>query len=111
MSHTQTSYMPRNNSIKTITDPLLEPYFIIKDDYCFTVNERIIPNGDHFRSKRGGTEYCKAQGYYPNLKQALLKIINEKIFTEGDTKSLEELINRLLRIETEIKEYINGSKI
>ena len=36
-------------AITVITDPLLEPYYITKDDLCYTVNERIIPNKDHFR--------------------------------------------------------------
>ena len=37
-------------SLTTISDPLMEPYFITKDEMCFTVNERITPNKDHFRS-------------------------------------------------------------
>ena len=39
-------------SITVISDPLMEPYYITKDDLCYTVNERITPNKDHFRSIR-----------------------------------------------------------
>lgn len=38
-------------SITVISDHLMEPYYITKDDLCYTVNERITPNKDHFRSK------------------------------------------------------------
>lgn len=103
--------MSRKSSITIISDSLLEPYFISKDDYCFTVNERIIPDGKHFRSKKGGKEYHKAQGYYPSLKQALYKIVQEKIYIGGDIKSLENLIEKLLTIKKEIKNYINESTI
>ena len=43
--------------ITTISDPLLEPFYIQKDEMCYTVIERIIPNGDHYRTKNGGKEY------------------------------------------------------
>ena len=43
----------------------MEPYYIQKDDMCYTVNERITPNKDHFRTVGKGKEYSKPQGYYP----------------------------------------------
>lgn len=103
--------MPKTNSIKTISDPLLEPFFITRDDYCFTVNERIIPNKAHFRSKEGGKEYFKPQGYYPKLEQALVKIAELKIYTEKELNSLQKLINKYLDIQIEIKTFINESKV
>ena len=49
-------------SLTTISDPLMEPYFITKDEMCFTVNERITPNKDHFRSKGNGNRVFKTSG-------------------------------------------------
>ena len=34
--------------ITTISDPLLEPFYIQKDEMCYTVIERIIPKWRSF---------------------------------------------------------------
>jgi len=95
-------------AITTITDPLLEPYYITKDDLCYTVNERIIPNKDHFRSKGNGKEYAKPQGYYPDFGSAIIKISNELRHTKREYDSLSEYIEEYRLIETNIKNYTNG---
>lgn len=95
-------------SLTTISDPLMEPYFITKDEACYTVNERIIPNKDHFRSKGKGTEYSKPQGYYPEFRQALEKVAKEKLHTRKEYNSLFEFLNEFKSIETNIKNYTDG---
>ncbi len=95
-------------SLTTISDPLMEPYFITKDEMCYTVNERIIPNKDHFRSKGNGTEYSKPQGFYPEFQQALTKVAKEKLHTRKDYESLFEFLNEFKLIETNIKNYTDG---
>lgn len=95
-------------SITTISDPSMEPYFITKDDVCYTVMERIIPNSDHFRSKGKGKEYTKPQGYYPEFKQALEKVTRCKLNTRKDYDSLTEFLNEFKTIETNIKSYTDG---
>jgi len=97
------------SQITTIEDPLLEPYFITKDETCFTVHGRVIPDGKHFRAKKGGKEYSKPQGYYPNLEQALDKISRERVYSE-DTMDLNKIIENITSIQKELKEYINGGK-
>lgn len=95
-------------SITTISDPLMEPYFITQDDVCYTVMERITPNENHFRSKGKGTEYAKPQGYYPEFKYALEKISKCKLNTREDYNSLNEFLNEFKQIENNIKEYTDG---
>jgi hypothetical protein len=95
-------------SLTVISDPLLEPYYVTKDDMCYTVNERIIPNEDHFRSKGKGTEYSKPQGYYCNFKQALEKISNEKLHTKKEYSSLQTFLQEFKTIENNIKNYTDG---
>jgi hypothetical protein len=95
-------------SLTTISDPLMEPYYITKDELCFTVNERITPNKNHFRSKGEGTEYSKPQGYYPEFQQALTKVAKEKLHTRKDYESLSEFLNEFKLIETNIKNYTDG---
>ena len=92
----------------TISDPLMDPYYITKDELCFTVNERITPNKDHFRSKGEGTEYSKPQGYYPEFQQALHKIAKEKMHTRKSYETLNEFISEYKLIETNIKNYTDG---
>tara|TARA_R100000734_G_C3312070_1_gene103011 strand:- start:675 stop:995 length:321 start_codon:yes stop_codon:yes gene_type:complete len=94
--------------ITTISDPLLEPYYIQKDEMCYTVVERITPDKDHFRSKGGGTEYAKPQGYYPNFDQALEKVSREKLHTKKDYNTLKEFLNEYKLIENKIKSYTDG---
>lgn len=101
--------MPKTKkNTTTISDPLLEPFYISKDDMCYTVNERITPNEHHFRSVGKGTEYSKPQGYYPDFKSALEKITKEKLHTRKDYKDLIEFLNDYKEIETNIKQYTDG---
>tara|TARA_R100001591_G_C4259006_1_gene159215 strand:- start:186 stop:506 length:321 start_codon:yes stop_codon:yes gene_type:complete len=95
-------------SITVISDPLIEPYYITKDDLCYTVNERIIPNKDHFRSKGKGTEYAKPQGYYASFELALVKISEELMHTKRNYDSLSEYIEEYRIISNQIKEYTDG---
>ena len=95
-------------SLTVISDPLMEPYYITKDDLCYTVNERITPNKDHFRSKGNGIEYAKPQGYYPNFDQALQKVATEKLHTKKEYNSLNEFLNEFRAIENKIKSYTDG---
>ena len=95
-------------SITTISDPLLDPFYITKDDVCFTVYERIEPNKNHFRSKGNGKTYAKPQGYYPNFEQALQKIAQEKLHTRKDYESLDSFLTEFKLIKTNIKNYTNG---
>ena len=92
----------------TISDPLLEPYYITKDDMCYTVNERITPDSEHFRTVGKGKEYSKPQGYYPNFSQALKKVSEEKLNTGKDYESLREFLDEFKLIQTKIKNYIDG---
>jgi len=95
-------------SLTTISDPSMEPFYITKDELCYTVNERIIPNKDHFRSKGNGTEYAKPQGYYPEFQQALVKVAKEKLHTRKNYETLSEFLNEFKLIETNIKNYTDG---
>jgi hypothetical protein len=97
----------KGKSITLIEDPRLEPYFITKDETCYTVNERIQPNSNHFRSKGGGKEYSKPQGYYASFERALIKISEEKLHTKGDFSSVDEFLEKFKQISNQIKSYTN----
>jgi hypothetical protein len=94
----------KRKSIQTITDPLLEPYFITKDEYSFAVKQNVTSNADHFRSKGNSKTYEKSLFYYPHFADALQKIAKLKA-ENGDFDSLEVYIKNYELISNQIKIY------
>ena len=97
----------KRKSIQTITDPLLEPFFITKDEYSYTVKQNVTSDASHFRAKGKAKTYEKSLYYFANMDQALQKIANLKSDI-GNFDSLEEYINNYLKISTNIKNYTDG---
>jgi hypothetical protein len=94
-------------SIQTITDPLLEPFFITKDEYSYTVKQNVTSDASHFRSKGKSKTYEKSLYYFTNLGQALNKIANLQADLK-DIDSLKEYINQYTQISNNIKKYTDG---
>jgi len=97
----------KRKSIQTITDPLLEPYFITKDEYSYTVKQNVTSDASHFRSKGNAKTYEKSLYYYAKLEQALQKKASLQVSTEN-YDSLKEYINDYMKISTNIKNYTDG---
>jgi hypothetical protein len=97
----------KRKSIQTITDPLLEPFFITKDEYSYTVKQNVTSDASHFRAKGKAKTYEKSLYYFANFEQALQKIANLKADMEN-FDSLEEYINNYIKISTNIKNYTDG---
>lgn len=99
----------KRKSIQIIKDPLLEPYFITKDEYSFTVKEMVKSDANHSRSKGGSKIYEKSHYYFPKFEQALQKIA---LLKSGTTNfnSLDNYIENYLKISNQIKSYTNGIK-
>jgi len=98
----------RRKSIQVITDPLLEPFFITKDEYSYTVKQNVTSNASHFRAKKGTPKtYEKSLYYFTRFEQALQKIANLKA-DEENFDSLEEYINNYIKTSTNIKNYTDG---
>jgi len=97
----------KRKSIQTITDPLLEPYFITKDEYSYAVKEIVKSDSDHFRSKGTSKTYEKSLYYYANFSQAINKIAILKSEKE-DFSSLEKYIENYQLITNQLKNYTDG---
>ena len=97
----------RRKSIQTITDPLLEPFFITKDEYSYTVKQNVTSDASHFRSKGKSKTYEKSLYYFPTFGSALNKIAELKAGVDN-YDSLEEYINNYTKISTNIKNYTDG---
>tara|TARA_Y100001973_G_C5195094_1_gene333654 strand:+ start:91 stop:402 length:312 start_codon:yes stop_codon:yes gene_type:complete len=94
-------------SLTLIEDAAMEPYFITKDENCYTVNQRIQSNADHFRSKGKSKEYTKALTFHANFGQALNRITQDKLHTKEHYTTLDSFLNEFRTIENNIKNYIN----
>ena len=97
----------KRKSIQTITDPLLEPFFITKDEYSYAVKEMVKSDSDHFRSKGKSKTYEKSLYYYPEFGQALAKIANLKS-TKGNFSGLKKYLENYESISNQIKNYTDG---
>ena len=74
-----------SKKIINITDPLIAPYFIQKDEYSFTVMH--------------GTSFC---GSYATLESALKKIIDFKLLDELQLVTLSEYILKYKELQEKI---------
>jgi Tfp pilus assembly protein PilF len=97
----------KRKSIQTITDPLLEPFFITKDEYSYAVKEMVTSDSNHFRSKGKSKTYEKSLYYYPEFGQAISKIADLKC-QKGDFNNLAEYIENYKSIKNQIKNYTDG---
>jgi len=97
-------------SIQIITDPTLEPFFITKDEYSYTVKQNVTSNSSHFRSKGNSKTYEKSLYYFPTLGQAINKI-SELQMGEDNYTSLKEYITEYTQIQNNIKNYTDGIRV
>ena len=94
-------------SITTIEDPILNPYFITKDDHCYTVNIKVESDKDHFRSKCKSKTYSKSISYHARFDQALRWISDEQLHIKKKL-DLSEFLTQFKNIRNNIKEYTDG---
>ena len=97
----------QRKSIQTITDPVLDPFFITKDEYSYTVKQNVTSDASHFRSKGKSKTYEKSLYYYPQFNQALNKIAELKAGLD-DYSSLKNYIENYNEISNQIKNYTDG---
>ena len=97
----------KRKSLQIITDPLLEPFFITKDEYSYAVKEMVESDSDHFRSKGKSKTYEKSLYYYSEFGQAINKIAELKS-QKGNFNNLEKFLNNYKSISNQIKNYTDG---
>jgi hypothetical protein len=96
----------KRKSIKTITDPLLEPYFITKDEYSYTIKMNVTSDSTHFRAKGKTKTYEKSLYYYPTISQTLMRI-SELQSNDKDYTKLSEYIENYNQITINLKHYVD----
>lgn len=90
------------STLKIITDPILEPYHIVLDQYCFILQETITPDANYTSS---GKKYTKPVGHYTQLVSCLETVAKQKANSKSYS-TLKEYINEYKQIVESLKESV-----
>jgi hypothetical protein len=81
-------------SYTIIKDPVLEPFFLSKDEYCYTVYEIVTPDPKNLEKGSKGKDYQKALGHYTKLSHALNCIAKVKLDHKKEYNSIKSYIQQ-----------------
>jgi hypothetical protein len=92
----------------TIKDPILEPFYIGKDNYCYTVYEVVTPDAKNLEKGSKGKIYEKPIGHYSKFATALECAAKAKV-ANGDQvySSVKEYIESWNEIQEQIKQLLD----
>jgi hypothetical protein len=92
------------SNLCTIKDPLMEPFYIVKDATNFTVMERSVATRGFGGGEASGKETEKVIGYYSNFANAIRRISKEKFYqNQGEYETIQEY----LTLGTQLKKEWN----
>ena len=99
-----------NPAYATIKDPLIEPYFIQKDRYNFTVMERVTPTVGFAGKEAKGKELERPIAYLSSFKSALWRVSQLKFkSTKGEFNSIKEYIDEWDKVKKGMDSLLNKS--
>ena len=100
----ETKLPKKRKSIQTIRDPRLDPYFITKDEYSYTIKQTITSDATHFRSKGKSKTYEKSLYYHSSMGEALKKI-SQLQCDRQDYNDLDNFLTEYKKVAEKIKSY------
>ena len=101
-----------NDNYCTIKDPLMEPYFIQKDRWNYTVIEKSTSTRGFAGKEATGKEKEKVIGYYSTFSNALYKISKLKFYNaKGEFNSIQEYVEAWKEVRTGLKTMLNKIEI
>ncbi len=89
----------KTDSITIISDPLIEPFYISKDPYCYTLFESV-------NSSESDKQYQKSVGHYIDFGSCLKVIAQLKAEKKESFSSIKEYINEWNKRKIEFKTLI-----
>ena len=92
-----------SNSI-TIRDPFLEPFYIMKDTYCYTIMEDATPDQRYTDSTK---KLQKTLGYYSSFGACLKRIAGLKTSNKKEYATIMEYLAEFKAVETQINKLVN----
>jgi len=101
--------LKKRKSTQLITDPLIEPFFITKDENSFTIKHKVRSDSTHFRSKGINEDYIKIISFHSTFPSTLNKIGKLKADLE-DHVSLQSYVDAYTLAEEQMQEFINKNE-
>lgn len=90
-----------------IKDPLIEPFFIAKDNYCYTVYELVQPDPNHWKSNKNGKTYYKAHSHHSSFSSCLRNIALRKTDMKKEYESISDYIKNWEDVQGKINQLTN----
>jgi hypothetical protein len=90
-----------SSGASVIKDEVLEPFFISRDNYCYTVYENIKS------SETPGNVYLKTHGHFSDLEPCLKSIAKMKIHKKKEFSSLKEYIGEWVEIQEQFNKQLS----
>jgi hypothetical protein len=101
-----------NEFVSTIKDPLIEPFYIQKDKYNFTVFEVTKPTRGFAGGQVTGNNLEKFVGHYTSFTNALKSISKKKFYNnQNNYNSIKEYMNDWELLRDGIESLINKIEI
>jgi hypothetical protein len=91
------------SSITVITDPLIEPFYIVKDMYCYTIQEDVSPKTNNRESK----PYTVSHGHYSSFGNTLKGIAFLLTNKDKEYHSIKEYLEYFNKIQNQISKLLN----
>lgn len=98
---------PSLSNTTIIRDPKIEPFFISKDAYCYTIFKTVTPDIRYTEGNKPGKDYVKPLGHYSSFASCLRALAKEKVDNNQSYDSIQEYIQTFKSLETSIKELLN----
>jgi len=98
---------PSLSNTTIIKDPKIEPFFISKDAYCYTIFKTVTPDIRYTENNLPGKDYVKPLGHYSSFASCLKALAKEKVDNNQSYDSIQEYIKTFKNLETSIKELLN----
>jgi len=98
---------PSLSNTTIIRDPKIEPFFISKDAYCYTIFKTVTPDIRYTEGNKPGKDYVKPLGHYSSFASCLKALAKEKVDNNQSYDSIQEYIQTFKSLETSIKELLN----
>jgi len=100
------------SNLCTIKDPIMEPFYIVKDATNFTVIEKSVAARGFGGKKASGKEVEKVVGYYSSFGNAVNRIAKEKFYqNEGEYQTIQGYINTWKEVKEGIESMLNKLEI
>jgi hypothetical protein len=95
-----------------IRDPLMDPYYIVKDSSNFTVIKKSVATRGFRGGKATGKEIENNVGYYTSFRNALNCIAKEKFHqNSGEYNSIKEYISSWNEVKDGLESMLNQIEI